>query len=185
MNVLMEMTIQLIIGITRNLLVFISSYFKIVKFRSPTTGSGAISMKEKLCTYAQSNLPGGIYWETDEHVKKVLSELKPSNDLCESILGLNDYLVTAIPNLHQSARSTLVQTKNKIIKWLDKLSSEQQLDLAIESRAKVELECKQRSEQSKSERQEKPHQHQENGKEASEIEKPTFTVAFKCNYRTA
>ena len=50
-------------------------------------------------------------WEPDEQVQDVLRELKPSNDACESILGLNDYLTTAIPNLHQMARSNLVQVK--------------------------------------------------------------------------
>ena len=65
---------------------------------------GAAKMREKLCTYAQSQLPGGIYWEPELSVKEVLSELKPSNDLC---LGLNDYLTSAIPNLHQMARFNL------------------------------------------------------------------------------
>ena len=60
-------------------------------------------MKEKLCSYAQNNLP-------DSEIKRVLSEVKPSNDFCESMLGLNDYLTTAIPNLHQVARSNLIIT---------------------------------------------------------------------------
>ena len=73
-------------------------------------------------------LPGGKYWDPEPSVKKVLAELKPSNDLCESILGLNDYLTTAIPNLHQMAHSNLVQLKkNHTMKWLHDLSSEQQL----------------------------------------------------------
>ena len=71
-------------------------------------------MKEKLCTYARNQLPGGKYWDPDVSIRKVLVELKPSNDLCESILGLNDYLTTSIPNLHQLGRSYLVQVKKKI-----------------------------------------------------------------------
>ena len=74
--------------------------------------AGAVKMREKLCTYAQNHLPGGKYWDPAEPgVREVLSELTPSNDLCESILGLNDYLTNAIPNLHQVARSNLVQLK--------------------------------------------------------------------------
>ena len=58
---------------------------------SPLIVTGAVKMREKLCTYAQDHLPGGRYWNPDDSVKKVLTELQPSNDLCESILGLNDY----------------------------------------------------------------------------------------------
>ena len=39
--------------------------------------------------------------------------LEPSNDFCESMLGLNDYLTTAIPNLAQESRSNLVAVKKK------------------------------------------------------------------------
>ena len=99
---------------------------------------GAVKMKEKLCTYAKNYLPGGRYWEPDPDEKKVLTQIKPSNDLCESILGLNDYLTTALPNLHQVCRSNLVSAKkNKAIEWLDDLTDEQQLnviELAVESR---------------------------------------------------
>ena len=42
-------------------------------------------------------------------------ELKPSNDLCESILGLNDYLTTAIPNLHQLSRSSKKEQDNPVV----------------------------------------------------------------------
>ena len=58
----------------------------------PLLVSGVIKMKEKLCSYAQNNLPGGIYWEPDSEIKRVLSEVKSSNDFCELMLGLNDYL---------------------------------------------------------------------------------------------
>ena len=50
--------------------------------------SGAIAMKEKLVVYASSQLPGGEYWDPNPDVKSVLSNIKPTNDLCESILGL-------------------------------------------------------------------------------------------------
>ena len=32
-------------------------------------------------------------------------------DMCESILALNDYLSTVMPNLHQMSKSNLVQAK--------------------------------------------------------------------------
>lgn len=92
-------------------------------------------MREKLCTYAQNQLPGGKYWDPSEaNIRHILRELKPSNDLCESILGLNDYLTKAIPNLNQIARSNLVQVKNKTVKWLHDLPEEELkvIDLAVE-----------------------------------------------------
>lgn len=55
----------------------------------PLVVSGAKSMESKLSLYAHSQLPGGIYWNAEPAVQKILSELEPSNDLCESILGLN------------------------------------------------------------------------------------------------
>ena len=107
----------------------------------PIIANGAVSMKSKLSSYAQDHLPGGIYWDPEPDVKKILEELNPSNDLCESILGLNDYLTTAIPNMHQVTRSNLVQLKkNKTIKWLQQLPQSQQDDvvsLAIASRRDV------------------------------------------------
>lgn len=57
--------------------------------------SGVLKMKEKLASYAKDQLLGGCYWETDVQVEAILREIKPSNDLRESILGLNDYLTTA------------------------------------------------------------------------------------------
>ena len=107
---------------------------------------GASKMKEKLSSYAQDQLPGGCYWEPDQQVQDILCELKPSNDVCESILGLNDYLTTAIPNLHQMARSNLVQVKkNKTLKWLSNLPEDEQsviVDLAVKQRRFVSKECR-------------------------------------------
>jgi len=61
----------------------------------PSLVGRATKMKKKLCTYAMHQLPGGMYWNPkDPIIKEQLAELKPSNDLCESILGLNDYLAT-------------------------------------------------------------------------------------------
>ena len=75
-------------------------------------------------------LPGGKYWEPDQCTKAVL---QPSNDLCESILGLNDHLTTAIPNLHQL--SNLIQVKkNKTIEWFRQHSI---VELAVRRSAEV------------------------------------------------
>lgn len=102
---------------------------------------GATSMKEKLCSYAADQLPGGRYWNPEKEVKDVLCQLQPSNDVCESILGLNDYLTTALPNLHQMSRSNLVHLKkNKTIKWLSELPGEKQasvIDMAVKNRREV------------------------------------------------
>jgi len=84
-------------------------------------------MERKLCDYAADYLPGRIYWNPDSGVKEILKELKPSNDLCESLLGLNDYLSKAIPNMHQVFRSNLIQAKkNKTVDWLHSLPSTEQ-----------------------------------------------------------
>ncbi len=40
---------------------------------------------------AKDYLTGGLYWNPDPEIKEILSTLKPTNDLCESLLGLNDY----------------------------------------------------------------------------------------------
>ena len=89
----------------------------------------------------QNQLPGGKYWDPEPAIKATLMKLKPSNDLCESILGLNDYLTTAIPNLHQMTRSNLIQVKkNKTIQWLNQLPHDQQrtiVKLAIQRRGEV------------------------------------------------
>ena len=83
-------------------------------------------MKLKLTEYARNQLPGGRYWEPEPAIKAVLRNLKPNNDVCESILGLNDYLTTAVPNMHQMTRSNLVEMKkNKTMKWFRELPHEE------------------------------------------------------------
>ena len=113
--------------------------------------SGASTMLDKLCGYAASQLPGGIYWEPQDSIRKVLSQLQPSNDICESVLGLNDYLTTALPNLDQVSRSTLVQVKkNKTLKWLGTLPLQQQnsiLNLAVKRRKEVSESSKEEAKQ--------------------------------------
>ena len=107
----------------------------------PLVSAGASAMSLKLSNYAQNQLPGGIYWDPEPGIKNILKKLKPSNDFCESILGLNDYLSTALPNMHQMTKSNIVQVKkNKTIKWLHDLPVEQRekvVDLAVEKRVDV------------------------------------------------
>ena len=81
--------------------------------------SEAAKINAKLSSYAQNQLPGGKYWEPEPDVASILRSLKPNNDVCESILGLNDYLSVTMPNLHQMSKSNLVQAKkNKTVQWL-------------------------------------------------------------------
>lgn len=112
----------------------------------PLLTTGAIAMKAKLCSYAQSLLPDGRYWEPDPQTEAILCTLKPNNDLCEGILRLNDYLTTSIPNLHQLSRSNLIQVKkNKTLSWFQQLGKQQQKDiveLAVKRRRQVEKQYK-------------------------------------------
>ena len=134
---------------------------------------GASSMKEKLQSYAKDQLPGGRYWDPDENVKRVLCQLRPSNDVCESILGLNDYLTTAIPNLHQMSRSNLVQVKrNKTLKWLADLPDEEQqavVKMAVKQRRLVHEEYKE--EERKRAEQRREAMVRENAKRVAQKEK--------------
>ena len=92
----------------------------------PLLVAGATKMKLKLTEYARNQLPGGRYWEAEPAINAILRNLKPNNDLCESLLGLNDYLTTAIPNMHQLTRSNLVEMKkNKTMKWFQELPQEE------------------------------------------------------------
>ena len=120
---------------------------------------GASKMREKLATYAKDQLPGGCYWEPSEQIKDVLRELKPSNDACESIFGLNDHLTTALPNLHQVARSNLVQVKkNKTLEWLSNLPDDDQsaiVNLAVKQRQIVSKQCRDEEKMRAQQRQQK------------------------------
>ena len=117
----------------------------------PVLVAGARAMEMKLSAYAKDQLPDGKYWDPEPSVRGILTQLKPTNDVCESVLGLNDYLTTAVPNLHQTARSNLVQIKkNKTLKWLSSLPEKEQasiLDLAVHERQRVFKECKEEEQQ--------------------------------------
>ena len=103
--------------------------------------AGASCMKEKLSAYAKDFLPDGLYWNVDEKTADVLKKLEPSNDLSESILGLNDYLCTALPNLVQLTKSNLVELKkNHTMKWFNDLPEERReiiIEIAMKKRKDV------------------------------------------------
>ena len=128
----------------------------------PLIVSGAAAMETKLCEYAKDYLPGGLYWNPNPHVREIMTKLKPTNDLCESLLGLNDYLSSAVPNMHQMTRSNMIQVKkNKTIQWLQDLSSTEQdkvVELAVRRRAEVSKESKQEDLKNSNQRREKMKQ---------------------------
>ena len=68
-------------------------------------------MAKKLSDYKKDQLPGGKYWTPTAEEKEILQKLAPNNDVCESILGLNDWITTHTPNLCQVTKSTLVEVK--------------------------------------------------------------------------
>ena len=107
----------------------------------PLLAVGASEMNKKLTTYAKNQLPGGKYWSPEPAIEATLKLLKPNNDLCESILGLNDHLTTTIPNLHQLTCSNMIQVKkNKTMQWFHMLpQTEQQtiVRLAVKKRGEV------------------------------------------------
>ena len=97
-------------------------------------------MQEKLENYAREQLAGGRFWDPDHKTKAILKELQHSNDLCELILGLNDYLTSAIPNMHQMTRSNLIEVKNETMQWINHLPKDQfetVVDCAVKRRKDV------------------------------------------------
>ena len=46
----------------------------------PLLAAGVKAIKAKLCSYAETQLPGGKYWNLELPIKKVLKELRPNND---------------------------------------------------------------------------------------------------------
>ena len=91
----------------------------------PRVQQAAETMMEKLMNYKADQLPGGRYWEPTGEIREIMASLKPHNDNSESVLGMNDWLTTTFPNMHQQTRSTLIEmSTNKIIEWLAKQPSD-------------------------------------------------------------
>ena len=100
-------------------------------------------MAKKLSDYKKDQLPGGKYWTPTAEEKEILQKLAPNNDVCESILGLNDWITMHTPNLCQVTKSTLVEVKkNKTMTWLDSLTEDKRstiVNIAQRKRRSVEI----------------------------------------------
>ena len=57
-----------------------------------TVQVAAEAMAIKLSQYKADQLPGGRYWTPSDSTKTLLEKIEPTNDIGESILGLNDWL---------------------------------------------------------------------------------------------
>lgn len=92
---------------------------------TPRIQAAAEHMAAKLSDYKKDQLPGGKYWSPSKYDEELLKQLAPNNDICENILGLNDWISTQKVNLNQTTKSTLVEVKkNKTMTWLDNLTEE-------------------------------------------------------------
>ena len=100
-------------------------------------------MAKKLSDYKKDQLPGGKYWTPTAEEKEILQKLAPNNDVCESILGLNDWITMHTPNLCQVTKSTLVEVKkNKTMTWLDSLTEDKRstiVNIAQRKRRSVKI----------------------------------------------
>ena len=97
-------------------------------------------MFQKHTEYKKDQLPGGKLWDPDDATKAILSQLKPHNDNSESILGYNDWLSTALPNLSQTLSALIEVTYNKTVDWLNSQPDEKQevVDLAVSERRTIQ-----------------------------------------------
>ena len=70
----------------------------------------------------------------------MLEQLKPHNDVWESLLGLNDWLTTPLVNAKQHTKTALIETKrNKTIAWLDVLGTKDEvIYLAVRERRTIQ-----------------------------------------------
>ena len=71
-------------------------------------------MLDKLKTYKAEQLPGGKLWNPDQATRKALAKIQPTNDLCEGILGLNDWIQKRTPNFNQRTVSGMVEVLKKL-----------------------------------------------------------------------
>ena len=83
----------------------------------PRIVTAAAAMKDKLTDYKKDQLPGGKYWAPDNNIRQILRELKPHNDICESLLGLNYWLTTPLVNAKQHTKSALILKASAIKPW--------------------------------------------------------------------
>jgi hypothetical protein len=80
----------------------------------------ASEMLKTIEKYKADQLPGGRLWEPSSHVRELCTNIPSTNDKCESLLGLNDWIHRRNPNFSQQTVSTLCQTaRNKTSDWLN------------------------------------------------------------------
>ena len=112
----------------------------------PLIKAAATEMGLKLKTYKADQLPGGKFWSPSHAISEALKDLDPTNDACESILGLNDWLQKGTPNMSQRTISAMVQTmKNGTMAWLSSQPDNKKdeiVDLARRNSARTRLEEK-------------------------------------------
>ena len=117
------------------------------QYTFPLVERAAKYMAEKLRLYKADQLPGGRLWFPCDAVKKALAHVEPTNDLCEGILGLNDWLQKVTPNLSQRTVSTMVEVlRNSTLPWFlkqDKDMRDRIINLARKRSRRVRQEdCK-------------------------------------------
>ena len=115
-------------------------------------------MRCKLHVFAKDYLPSGKYWDPPDDIKGILQQIRPSNDICESILGLNDWLQSTImTNVSQRTKRNLIEAKkNKSLPWLDIQATEEQhkvIEMATKHRETVKNESKKHMASIKDQRQ--------------------------------
>ena len=156
---------------------------------------GAVEMRKKLHTYAKDYLPSGKYWDPPKHIENILSQIQPSNDICESILGLNDWLHGSMTTACQLTKRNIIEAKkNKSLVWLNSQSEEQQhkaIQMAVKQRVEVKLNYKRHVGRIKEQRQnamleviERERSKQEqNKKERMELSR-IFVIANTTDFET-
>ncbi len=95
------------------------------QFTFPLVQRAAQYMAEKVRSYKKDQLPGGKLWSPSDSVKSALADVDPTNDLCESILGLNDWLQKVTPNFTQRTVTGMVEVmRNSTMPWFQKQNKE-------------------------------------------------------------
>lgn len=62
-------------------------------------------------------------WNPSAETRKALDRIPPTNDLCEGILGLNDWIQKRTPNMGQRTVSGMLEIlKNATMPWFCKQS---------------------------------------------------------------
>ena len=100
--------------------------------------SAAIVMANKTHLYKADQLPGGKLWEPSESEKEVLCDIDPTNDVAESVLGLNDWLQKTTANLSQRSVTNMVEVmKNGTMPWFARQAKEFKNNIFKLARARV------------------------------------------------